>query len=104
MTRLQLQQIPMFQTAAISEAIKADGAAPYIMDCLLRCYAGDYGIVPAEDTAANNSELEAGEGHILAHYPAGRGLDSDIYIDIHFSESNPGEACNYGMVMYCHEW
>lgn len=62
MTRLQLQKIPMFQTAAIAAAAKEDGATPYIMDCLLKCYAGDYGIVPAEDTEAIIPNLKPGRG------------------------------------------
>lgn len=104
MTRLQLQQIEMFQTATIAAAAADPETRNYIISCILKCYAGDYGIVPAEDAEANNSELEAGEGHILAHYPAAEELESDIYVDIHFSESNPGQDFNYGMVMYCNEW
>lgn len=104
MTRLQLQQLPMFQTATIAEAAKDPATAQYVIDCLLRCYAGDYGKMPAEDAEANNKELEAGEGHILARYPAAAALDEEIYIDIHFSESKPGQGSNYGLVMYCTEW
>ena len=104
MTRLQLQKIPMFQTATIAAAAEDPETRNYIVSCLMKCYAGDYGIVPADDTEANNSELEAGEGHILAYYPAAAALDGEIYIDVHFSESNPGQDFNYGMVMYCHEW
>ena len=103
MTRLELQKIPMYQTAAIAQAAQ-DGAGPYLIKCLLRCYAGDYGIMPEEDAAANNEELEAGEGHILARYEPGQGLDSDIYIDIHFSAANPEPDFNYGKIMYCNEW
>lgn len=104
MTRIELQKIPMFQTATIAQAVQDDGAGPYIKQCLLKCYAGDYGKMPEEDTAANNEELEAGEGHILARYEPGQGLDSDIYIDIHFSAANPEPDFNYGMIMYCNEW
>ena len=103
MTRLQLQKIPMFQTRAIAEAAKDGATAQYILNCLLKCYAGNYGKIPEEDTEANNSELATGEGHILARYPAAENLDSDIYIDIHFSESEPGQNFNYGMIMYCSE-
>lgn len=104
MTRLQLQKIPIFQTAATAAAAEDPDTTQYILSCLLKCYAGDYGMMGQEDTAANNQELEAGEGHILARYPAERSLDSDIYIDIHFSESDPGQNSNYGMIMYCNEW
>ena len=101
MNRLELQKIPIYQTRSIAEAQEA---APYILNCLLRCYSGDYGIVPEEDTAANNHELEAGEGRILARYEAKEGLENDIYIDIHFSVSDKTEECNYGMIMYCDEY
>lgn len=103
MTRLELQKIPMYQTATIARAMQS-GAGSYLEKCLLRCYAGDYGELSEEDTAANNEELEAGEGHVLARYAPEQGLDGDIYIDIHFSESNPGQDFNYGMIMYCNEW
>lgn len=85
MTLEQLQSIPILQTASISEAAKRDPAThAYIVECLQRFFAGDYGEVPAEDVDANNADLEQGDGHILARYKKAFRLDTDIYIEAHF--------------------
>lgn len=61
----------------------------YIVDCLMRLYAGDYGTIGQEDTDANNAELEAGEGRIVAHYEQKHKLTEDIFIIATFSKSMP---------------
>lgn len=105
MTRLQLQKISVFQTATVAEAAKDPKTAGYIQECLTRFYGGDYGPeIGEEDAAYNNAELEAGEGHALGRYPAAGTLTEDIYIDFHFSESEPGTDYNYGMILYRSEW
>ncbi len=105
MTRLQLQKIDVYQTAPIAEASKDPQTAAYILECLTRFYGGDYGPqIGEEDAAVNNEDLKRGEGHALGRYQAAAALAEDIYIDFHFSESNPGTDYNYGMILYCSEW
>ena len=104
MTRLDLQKIPMFQTKAIEADAQTNNTLAYLYKILMWCYAGDYGKVPPEVAEANNRELAAGEGHILARYPEAYDFRDDIYIDIHFSEKNPGPESNYGMIMYVSEY
>ena len=104
MTRLELQKIPMFQTKAIEADAKTNNTLAYLYKILTWCYAGDYGKVSPEDAEANDRDLAAGEGRILARYPEAYDFREDIYIDIHFSESNPGKDFNYGMIMYCSEY
>lgn len=104
MTLNDLRELPLLQTRSIS---KAYGRNPdtfgYIVECLGRFYKGDYGEVPQEDVEANNYDLRAGEGHVLARYEAKFGLDNDIYIEAHFSDSIPGIDANHIMIMYCLE-
>lgn len=72
---------------------------------LIGCGGGDFGEVPAEDKEANLSELEAGEGRILARYKQAYKLQGDIYINTYFSESNEGNLdYNNTMIMYCDEY
>ena len=76
----------------------------YLVDCLLRFYNGDFGEIPAEDTAANMAELEAGFGHCLARYKARKGMEDDIYINGVFAVNRPGLEDNHLMVMYCGDY
>lgn len=76
------------QTRTIAEALEDAKTLDYILSCLARFYAGDYGEVPEEDTAANNDDLESGYGHILARYKQTEKLTGDIYIESHFDKDN----------------
>lgn len=105
MTLEDLRAIPLYQTKGIAAACQKDAATlGYIMDCLQRFYAGDYGEIPAEDTESNNSDLQAGYGHILARYKAQHSLQSNIYIEAHIDKDLPGNLdANNTLVMYCGE-
>lgn len=104
MTLEDLKAIDLFQTRSIAEACKANPETlQYIIACLDRFFSGDYGEVDAEDTEYNNADLAAGEGHILARYEAKYNLESDIYIEAHFSKDIPGIDANNTMIMYCNE-
>ena len=101
MTLEDLKKIPTLQTRSIAEACKDPKTALYIIECLNKFLGGDYGLICAEDTQANNSDLEQGNGHILAKYPQAYKLTDDIYIEAHFYEPmlNDIEYTNT-MVMY----
>ena len=102
----QIRQREVYQTRGIAADIKDNPAAyRYVLQCLQRLYNGDYGIVPAEDTDANNSELAAGEGRIVARYKAAEGLQEDIYIIAAFSESMADSLdANNTMIMFVSEY
>lgn len=105
MTAADLQKNFTGQTRAIAEASTDPETAAYLRDCLLLMFSGMYGEIPAEDTAANNEELAAGEGRILARYKRQGKLTEDIYIIAYFSASNPGNIdFNNTMILYCSEY
>lgn len=104
MTLEELKKIPLLQTRSIAEACKgSEETFGYIVDCLNRFWAGDYGEVPQEDTDANNADLRAGCGHILARYKARHELEGDIYIEAHIDTELEGIDYNNTMIMYCSE-
>lgn len=104
MTLAELRKLHLFQTRSIAAACNdSPKTYNYIIECLKRFYGGDYGEICQDDTDANNAELAAGEGHVLARYKAKYNLESDIYIESHFSKSIPGIDANNTMVMYCNE-
>lgn len=106
MTLDDLKKIKVFQTRTIAEACKRDiQTLAYVSDCLNRFYKGDYGEICAEDTEANNTELDEGFGHVLARYKARHALESDIYIETHFSADMDISELDYNntMIMYCNE-
>jgi len=104
MTLKDIRQQELLQTKSIFEACKGSpDTYKYIMECITRFFKGDYGEIDEEDTAANNQDLQEGEGHILARYKAAYNLERDIYIEAHFSESVPGVDANNTMIMYCNE-
>lgn len=85
MTLEDLKRMPVFQTRGINAAEQdSPETHNYIIDCLFRFYAGDYGEICADDTAANNADLAAGDGHILARYKQKHNLRGDFYIEAHF--------------------
>lgn len=100
---MKLQDLPLYQTRTIAEAAKDAPTHNYIVQCLNSFFSGNYGEVPPEDTEANNADLEAGEGHVLARYKAFGTLSHDIYIEAHFSQSVPGVDANNIMIMYPEE-
>lgn len=104
MTLEDIKKQDLLQTRSIAEACKESPEThAYIVECLNRFFNGDYGEIDEEDTAYNNQDLEEGEGHILARYKARHALESDIYIEAHFSKSIPGIDANNTMIMYCNE-
>lgn len=106
MTLEQIRKSPTVATASIAAAMEhSDSIFSYISSCFQRFYSGDYGEMGAEDTNANNAELAAGEGRIVARYKAQQGLEEDIYIISVFSAENPGNKdYNNTCVMYCSEY
>ena len=53
MTLKDIKQLPTLQTRSIAEAARDPATAFYLITCLNKFYAGDYGLICAEDTAAN---------------------------------------------------
>lgn len=104
MTLDQVKNNPVFQTARIAEDLKDRATLAYIIGCLKRFYAGDYGTVPAEDTEANNNELEYGSGRLLARYEARHALKDDVYIMAYFDDQQQGIDFNNTMIMYCSDY
>ena len=100
-----LKKLKVFQTRTIAEAAKDPDTLRYILKCLNDFYAGNYGEIPPEDTEANNNDLEAGEGHILARYKATEHLTEDIYINAEIYAEAPDDIdSNNIMIMYCGEY
>lgn len=98
MTLDDIKKLPTLQTRTIAEAAADPETAFYIIGCLQRFYSGDYGEIPPEDTTANNEDLAAGEGHILARYKQAVKLESDIYIEAHFYEPKLSDI-EYSQIM-----
>ena len=88
MTFDDLKKIPVLETRSIAHAAEDKETAFYLIECLHRFWAGDYGLIDAEDTAANNQDLESGYGHILARYEGKHKLTGEIYIEAHFDKDN----------------
>lgn len=103
MTLENLRRLPLLQMRSIAASCKDPETFAYVLDCVNRFYRGDYGKVAQEDSDANNRDLRAGEGHVLARYEGRYELDRDIYIEAHFSESVPGIDANNTLLMYCNE-
>ena len=104
MTREDLQKLPVYQTSRIETACKDLATKLYVIACLKRFYSGDYGELDAEDVAANERELESGEGHVLGRYKTRHNLGGDIYIESYFSESLPWLMdSNYTTILHRNE-
>lgn len=99
-TSHDLEKLPLFESKGIAEDAVSNNTQAYIWQCFTLCFAGDYGKIPPEDAAANNKELETGEGHIIAIYPEAYDFREDLLIEFFFSESKPGEENNRGIIMY----
>lgn len=103
MTLEDLKRISVFQTRTIAEVCKRSPEThAYIVECLQRFYKGDYGEIGQEDTAANNSDLLEGCGHVLARYKAKHALESDIYIESHFDAEVDNTEIDYNNTMICY--
>ena len=99
-----LKKLPLLQTRGVAEDTKDEKTHAYILNCLMRFFSGDYGEICEEDTQANNSDLEAGDGHILARYKGEGSLKGDIYIEAMFySEKLEDINYSYIMIMYPEE-
>lgn len=104
MTLEDIKRLPLLQTKAVSFAAEDPATHGYIVLCIQAFFSGDYGLVPPDDTAANNKELAAGNGHILARYKAKGKLSNDIYINAVFDTEMPGIDSNNIMIMYVDEY
>lgn len=104
MTLEDVKKLDLLQTRGIAADTKDEQTHAYIVSCLQAFYSGNYGAIPAEDTDANNAELEAGEGRIVARYKAKYSLEDDIYIIACFSQEIPGIDANHVMIMYVTEY
>ena len=104
MTLEQIRENPIAATSEIAKAMQDPPAHAYILHCLDCFFTGNYGAMPAEDTEANNRELQAGTGRIIARYKAAEGLREDVYIIAYFSDTEQGNDYNYTTVMYTGEY
>lgn len=96
---------PLYITAGAKTAAEDAAAMNYFFQCVGRFYSGDYGAIPPEDIAANNAELAAGEGRILARYEAGPGLKEGIFIIAYFSDKHPeSNDFNYTTICYISDY
>lgn len=105
MTLDNIKKLPVYQTRSIATAAEDPDTMKYIFNCLAKLYAGNYGEIPAEDTDANNKELKAGAGRIVARYKAAANLESDIYIISEFCAEDPdNQEANHTTILYCNEY
>ena len=87
-------------TARLNNDVAEDKeTAQAVFEAVRRFNAGDWGKMPDEDKEANNNDLRAREGHVLARYETPNG---DIYINLTFA-ADPGEE-DTALVMYCGEY
>ena len=99
-----LKKLPLLQTRGVAADIKDAQTHAYILNCLKRFFSGDYGEICEEDTQANNSDLAAGDGHILARYKGQASLKGDIYIEAMFYYEKLDDInYSYIMIMYPEE-
>lgn len=60
---------------------------------------GDWGDMCQDDIEANNEDLDARIGRVLARYPTPNG---DIYINLNFDD--PSIESDAALIMYCSEY
>lgn len=104
MTLEQISTNELAITAGAGAAIRDENTRKYIFDCLQRFYSVDYGMIPAEDAAANNAEIEAGQGRIIGRYEQAHTLRENILIIAYFSDNNRETDYNYTTVLYPSEY
>lgn len=100
----KISQNPVSITTRLYKDMEDDRIFEYVTKCLEQFKKGHYGITPLEDVKSNMSELEDGEGRIVARYEGGDILEGDIYIIAYFSFTEPGADCNYTTILYCNEY
>ena len=89
-----------FITRQLNEDVANDEAmAKAVYAALERFTAGDWGNLCQEDKDANDADLEARDGHVLARYETPKG---DIYINLVFDE--PSIQSDAATIMYCNEY
>lgn len=81
------------------DVAEREDVAKAVYDALRRFNMGDWGKVPDEDKEANNADLRARDGHVLARYETPTG---DIYINLVFDE--PSIQSDAATIMYCEEY
>ena len=105
MTLEDIKALPVYQTRSIAKAAEDPDTLKYLFSCMAMLYSGNYGIVPAEDTDANNQELKTGAGRIVARYKAAEKLENDIYIISDFCAGDPdNQEANHTTILYCNEY
>ena len=105
MTLADIRELPIFKSQAVALADQDKDTHNYLVDCMTAMFSGDYGMVPPEDTDANNKELADGEGRILAQYGRKYTLAEDIFIVALFSEKEADRlGDNRIMILYCSEY
>lgn len=100
----EIRKNPVVATAAIAATMESAPTRAYILRCLDLFFNGDYGETPPQDIEANNIELQAGTGRIVARYKAAEDLKKDIFIIAHFSGQEQGNDYNYTTIMYTDEY
>lgn len=71
-----------YMTAFLNEQVaRSEDMAKAVTSAVQRFNSGDWGKVPEADKEANNADLEARCGHVLARYDSPMG---DIYINLDF--------------------
>lgn len=89
-----------FITRQLNEDVaNNEDMAKAVYEALERFTAGDWGNLCQEDKDANDADLEARDGHVLARYETPKG---DIYINLVFDE--PSIQSDAATIMYCNEY
>lgn len=105
MTLEDLKQNPITAAAALAATMQHNEKVfNYVMLCFNRLFSGDYGTMPQEDIDANNAELAAGAGRIVARYAALPEMEDDIYIISVFNKNYPGDNNNNTCALYCMDY
>lgn len=81
---------------AVTEGSAAMQAA--VVEAVRRFNAHDWGKLDPEDIEANNADLAARDGHVLAKYWTPEG---DIYINLEFHDEAQED---YALLMFCNEY
>lgn len=98
-----LKELIVFYTEAIGQADDDPETHEYILSCLDRFYAGDYGEILADDAEANKAKLCDDRGRILARYKAAGKLANDIYIIARFCLADPKDLDNNQIMIFYYD-
>lgn len=99
-----LKSLPPLITSRLAWDARKPEIHNYIVECLRKFFAGDFGEIDSEDTQYNLNELAAGFGHCLARYKGRQDMQDDIYINGVFAAERPGLEDNHIMIMYCGDY